>query len=164
MQLFDDVVRRIKAAANIQTDSELAAFLGIKKPSVSAARKKGKVPATWVDKVSEKLAINRHWLLYGRGHPRVRITPVELEANPFLYFVPNKDEAYDAAKSFTISVYVDKYLRVELPKKLRHRITNEKMIELGKHIIAILHECDKDECEYIGSVISYFYEAQQKLS
>lgn len=46
---FEERLEGIMQAAHASTDTELANALGVKPPSVAAARKRGQIPSGWVD-------------------------------------------------------------------------------------------------------------------
>lgn len=57
---------RILQITGLHTQSELAAFLGVKQSSVSSAKDRGNVPARWLITLFEK-GINPIWIRTGEG-------------------------------------------------------------------------------------------------
>ncbi len=68
---FDERLRRLMGALEVDTGSELAKALGIKHQAVSAARKRRQVPINWMLHISEAKGISLDWLLYGQGEIRL---------------------------------------------------------------------------------------------
>jgi phage repressor protein C with HTH and peptisase S24 domain len=67
---FEERLRRIMQAAGAKTDTELAKALGIKPPSVAAARKRAQIPSGWVEQVAEQSSVDADWLLFGESPKR----------------------------------------------------------------------------------------------
>lgn len=65
--VFEEKLMRIFAATRAKGDTALAKILGIKAPSVAAARKRRQIPTGWVEFVAEKYGISADWLFFGRG-------------------------------------------------------------------------------------------------
>lgn len=57
---------RILQITGLHTQSELAAFLGVKQSSVSSAKARSNVPASWLITLFEK-GINPTWICTGEG-------------------------------------------------------------------------------------------------
>jgi len=66
---FEDIYNRVLQAAGAETQMELARRLGIRQSSVSDAKKKKRVPASWVLALCIEDGWNPRWLLHGE-HPR----------------------------------------------------------------------------------------------
>jgi hypothetical protein len=64
---FTDKLARIYHAANVNNDSALARVLGIKAPSVFAARKRQQIPSGWVEQIAETCGVSSDWLFFGTG-------------------------------------------------------------------------------------------------
>lgn len=64
---FEQKLARIYDVTGVSTDSALAQILGIKAPSVAAARKRQQIPGAWIEKIAEKFRANANWLLFGVG-------------------------------------------------------------------------------------------------
>lgn len=64
---FEQKLARIYEVTGAGTDSALANILGIKAPSVAAARKRRQIPGGWVERIAEKYRANANWLLFGEG-------------------------------------------------------------------------------------------------
>lgn len=64
---FEQKLERICEITGASTDSALARILGIKAPSVAAARKRRQIPGGWVERIAEKYRANANWLLFGEG-------------------------------------------------------------------------------------------------
>lgn len=62
---FNAKLARIMQATNSTSDAELARALGIQQPSVWGAKKNGKIPDSWIKKVSNKYMISSDWLYNG---------------------------------------------------------------------------------------------------
>ena len=66
---FDGFLRRVFEAAGINNQNELARTLGLNRSAITQARKKGKVPETWLLKLFRQYALNPDWLEKGKGEP-----------------------------------------------------------------------------------------------
>ena len=58
---------RVFEAAGCRTQTELAAFLGVRQSSISDAKKRGSIPADWLLTLLWKTWINPIWVLTGQG-------------------------------------------------------------------------------------------------
>lgn len=67
---FERRLARLLEITGAGSDSALARILGIKAPSVAAARKRGQMPVGWIEKIAEEFGANANWLLFGEG-PRL---------------------------------------------------------------------------------------------
>ena len=69
MELKDahELIERLKIATSSPTDIELSRKLGLSKQSIASARKTGKVPDSWMPKVSEEFKVSLDWLRWGIG-------------------------------------------------------------------------------------------------
>ena len=67
---FEGKLARIFEATGTSGDSALARILGIKPPSVTAARKRQQIPTGWVELIAEKYNISADWLFFGTGPMR----------------------------------------------------------------------------------------------
>ena len=82
---FEAKFQRIIEATGEHKDSGLAKVLGIKPPSVAAARKRKQIPTGWVEKIAEIYDISANWLFFGEGPKRrepATHTPVPEETPP----------------------------------------------------------------------------------
>ena len=74
-------LERLYQAAECRTQMELAAFLDVRQPSISVAKKRGTIPADWLLKLLRKKGVNPDWILTGQGPGK--LLPVEYsEAAP----------------------------------------------------------------------------------
>jgi len=71
MVTFTDLVERIKSLMRLETDSEVAEWLGISVADLYNRRRRNILPLKRLVQVSEKHNIDVRALLYGRG-PTVR--------------------------------------------------------------------------------------------
>lgn len=62
---FEDRIERIMIATKSYSDTDLARALEITPQSVTAAKRKGKIPPFWYEFISNKFKISADWLLYG---------------------------------------------------------------------------------------------------
>ncbi len=67
-------------AAGAKTDTDLAKALGIKPPSVAAAKKRGQIPSGWVELIAENHSVSADWLLFGAEQNRPELRPICLGA------------------------------------------------------------------------------------
>lgn len=66
---FDERLQRLMKAARVKNDTELAKALGIKPPSVAAARKRAQIPSGWVELIAEETGVSADWILFGDSRP-----------------------------------------------------------------------------------------------
>ena len=64
---FEQKLARIYEVTGVSSDSALARILGIKAPSVAAARKREQIPSGWIEKIAWEFRVNAHWLFFGEG-------------------------------------------------------------------------------------------------
>ena len=64
---FDKQLERIHHAAGTRTQSQLAAFLGIRQSSVADAKKRQSIPAEWLLQLLRQKGVNPDWILSGQG-------------------------------------------------------------------------------------------------
>ncbi|MDL2266805.1 helix-turn-helix domain-containing protein [Desulfovibrio sp. OttesenSCG-928-G15] len=62
---FQARLERIYKATGVSADSALARILGIKAPSVAAARKREQIPSGWIEKIAESYDVSADWLFFG---------------------------------------------------------------------------------------------------
>ena len=65
--LWTSRLARVFEAAGCRTQTELAAFLGVRQSSISDAKKRGSIPADWLLTLLWKTWINPIWVLTGQG-------------------------------------------------------------------------------------------------
>ena len=68
----EEIIGRLKAALEVQSDGQLAKYLGITRQNIGAARKRDDVPPGWIYKVAELSGCSMDWLRFGQG-PRKRV-------------------------------------------------------------------------------------------
>lgn len=64
---FKDAYERIRKAANVRTQTEVAKLLDIKQSSISDAKGKNTIPDGWLLKLYRKFNLEPDWILYGLG-------------------------------------------------------------------------------------------------
>ena len=64
-QSFSAQLARIMQATEATNDAELARALGISQPSVWGVKNKGKIPDSWIKKISQKYMVSADWLYNG---------------------------------------------------------------------------------------------------
>ena len=60
---FKNAFNRIRLETEIQTQEQLATFLGIKQSSVSGAKKRGQFPMAWAEKVAKRYSLRYEWIM-----------------------------------------------------------------------------------------------------
>jgi len=65
--VFENFLRRVYDAINIQTQNELASVLGVNRSAVTQARKKDSIPDKWILKLFRLYGLNPDWLESGMG-------------------------------------------------------------------------------------------------
>ncbi len=133
-KLFEAKLQRILQAAGEPNDAGLARILGIKPPSVAAARKRKQIPSSWVEKIAESYDVNANWLFFGIGP--MHLSPViqtSDQAHP-------QQEPQEQFEPPTPENEVD-YLREE-NKYLRDE--NKEFRQDNKELRAEIKELDQD--------------------
>jgi hypothetical protein len=72
MNETEEIIGRLKKAANAKSDEQLATYLGISRQNIGAARKRADVPPGWIYKVAELSGCSMDWPRFGRG-PQYRV-------------------------------------------------------------------------------------------
>jgi len=67
----EGVLNRLKEACNVKSDTKLATILRIRRQGIGAARKKEKIPHSWIFKISEQTGYSTDWLGYGKGSKKI---------------------------------------------------------------------------------------------
>ncbi len=75
---FEEKFARICQVTHTDKDSALAKILGIKAPSVAAAKKRQQIPTGWVEKIALQYGVSADWIFFGRGP----MTIIEAEGVP----------------------------------------------------------------------------------
>ena len=65
MNETEEIIGRLKKAANAKSDEQLATYLGISRQNIGAARKRADVPPGWICKVAELSGCSMDWLRFG---------------------------------------------------------------------------------------------------
>ena len=63
----ENILTRLKQAAQCPSDAALAAFLGITHQALSRARSSGKIPSAWIPLIAGKTGVSTDWLFFGHG-------------------------------------------------------------------------------------------------
>ena len=71
MTNFDDIFSRIMTALDATNAVEVANELGIKRQAIYTAKKRGKIPKTWVQKLRDEHDLSPDWVLTGQGERRI---------------------------------------------------------------------------------------------
>ena len=74
---FDAQMERIKLITGRRTQTDLAVLLGIKQSSVSDAKRRGKIPSSWLVMLMRYKRVNPEWILTGNGPTFVSFPPTE---------------------------------------------------------------------------------------
>jgi hypothetical protein len=67
----EEIIGRLKEVIGVTTDGQLANYLGISRQNIGAARKRGDVPPSWINKVAASSGCSMDWLRFGHG-PKIR--------------------------------------------------------------------------------------------
>ena len=92
---FLDTFNRIRLETDLQTQDQLARFLGIRQSSVSGAKKRGQFPRAWAEKVSRHYHLRYEWIMDGREPKRIDQRPESLRE----YFPRGLSLSEEALKS-----------------------------------------------------------------
>lgn len=75
----DAILDRLLSASGLQRDAQLAAQLGVSPQAVSQARRKRKIPESWIVRVAQHCGLSLDWLMFGRedacAQPAPAVTP-----------------------------------------------------------------------------------------
>lgn len=66
---------RLKIAAGVTSDQELAQKLGISKQAIADAKSRNTVPTSWIPKASQLFDVTTDWLFFGRAPMRPTEAP-----------------------------------------------------------------------------------------
>ena len=66
-QIFDAQMERIKLITGKRTQVELADFFGIQQSSISDAKRRGKIPSSWLVVLMQAKNVFPEWVLTGKG-------------------------------------------------------------------------------------------------
>ncbi len=75
------VLARLLQAAEVPTEAALSGPLGVSSQAIYDARRRGKIPDSWIRIVAEKFAVSADWLFFGRGPMRVEENKENLHAS-----------------------------------------------------------------------------------
>ncbi len=78
LSAFEFQYQRLLEAAECDTQAELSEVLGVKQSSISDAKSRQSIPATWQIKLFTEKSINPNWILYGEGGKFLVSTDAEL--------------------------------------------------------------------------------------
>ena len=79
--IFDGQLRRVYQVTGVRTQTELAAWLGVRQTFVADAERRCKIPADWLLSLLRVLSVDPEWVLTGRGG-RLLETPAGTGAAP----------------------------------------------------------------------------------
>ncbi len=79
---FDAFFARVREAAGIVSQQELAALLGVNRSAVTQAKRRGVAPRSWADRVARVYGLDPEWLETGRGDPRGAVRGDDFAAVP----------------------------------------------------------------------------------
>lgn len=68
-----EIIERLIQGTGVKNATALAGELGVTPQAISSAKKKGKIPRTWLKFVADKYDISMDWLRYGYRHARPRM-------------------------------------------------------------------------------------------
>ncbi len=83
---FNEQMERIKFITGKRTQIELADLLGIKRSSVADAKRRGKIPSSWLVILMRVKNVHPEWILTGKG-------PYSLSKQPEVGHYETGDEA-----------------------------------------------------------------------
>jgi hypothetical protein len=75
------IIARLKDVLQVDSDGQLANYLGISRQNIGAARKRQEVPPGWIYRVAELTGCSMDWLRFGHG-PRKRAQYTQGEIPP----------------------------------------------------------------------------------
>lgn len=100
---FDAQLRRIRQITGARTQAELADFLGIQQASVSDARRRGKIPRSWLLALERLLSVRPEWIETGAGPYCLSTLPETTEAAALLRHLPARLLAEELLRRIAIA-------------------------------------------------------------
>lgn len=77
------ILARLTEAAGVASSGALSGILGVSSQAVYDAKKKEKIPDSWIRIVAEQTGVSADWLFFGRGPMRPgEASPIEQDAAP----------------------------------------------------------------------------------
>jgi hypothetical protein len=70
---FEMAMKRIKDVTGCNTQVKLAEFLGVRQSSISDAKRRHTIPASWLLTILTKTNLNPLWILNGDPEPKFRV-------------------------------------------------------------------------------------------
>lgn len=64
---YIDVLDRLKEAAGVSSDQDLAVKLNLSKQSIADARTRKTVPPAWIPRTAQLFGVSTDWLFFGKG-------------------------------------------------------------------------------------------------
>ena len=61
------MLERLKIAADVNSDQELALKIGLSKQAIADAKSRNTVPASWIPKAAKLFHVSTDWLFFGTG-------------------------------------------------------------------------------------------------
>ena len=92
-----EIIERLIQGAKVKNATALAGELGVTPQAISSAKKKGKIPGTWLKFVANTYDISLDWLLY--GYPRARRRMRNLEPD-FILEMEDGEQIHCAVKRY----------------------------------------------------------------
>jgi hypothetical protein len=90
-----EIIERLIQGAGVKNATALAGKLGVTPQAISSAKKKGKIPRTWLKFVANEYDISMDWLLYGYRYSRPRLRNLETD---FIMETPDGEQIHCEVK------------------------------------------------------------------
>ncbi len=127
---FEEKFARICQVTQTTKDAALAKILGIKSPSVSAAKKRHQIPTGWVEKIALEYGVSADWIFFGRGPMYLPVEQVNSTVHSQIETPPPRDEELSCPRCAKLEaeLLAEKIERREL--SLENRKLNKEMADL----------------------------------
>lgn len=127
---FEEKFARICQVTQTTKDTTLAKILGIKSPSVSAAKKRHQIPTGWVEKIALEYGVSADWIFFGRGPMYLSGEQVNPAVHSPVETPPSRDEGLSCPRCAKLEaeLLAEKVERREL--SLENRKLNKEMADL----------------------------------
>lgn len=106
---FDQFLNRVSEATGIISQNDLAKALGVNRSAISQARKKDKIPDSWILKLYRNYGLNPDWLESGEGRAFIDQTR-ETRADASFQYIPKVEARLSAGGgSFEVGAEITGY-------------------------------------------------------
>jgi hypothetical protein len=131
-----EMLERLTLATGVSSESALAGPLGVSTQAIYDAKKRDKVPNSWVRLVAEKYGISADWLFFCRGPMRTGETK---ESSPDSKVAELEARVAEQAAQNAILVEKNKLLEETLTAKVETLEAYKELLEVTRATFALYH-------------------------